>query len=150
MEKKQIFIITACGGQYEDKWERLIGAYSTYDSALKVAKDTVDEYEPIESELPMTFDEYERCNYGYRDIPVDGYDIDDPEQCEYYNEFIERDGHSIDDFKEMQHAEMAKYEDFAFCAIDNIVVDEPINRSGKRYKRTYVERGWDGERYRIN
>ena len=98
----------------------------------------------------MTFDEYERCNYGYRDIPVEGYDMYDPEQWEYYNEFIERDGHSIDDFKEMEQAEIAKHEDFSFCTIDSIVVDEPINRSDKPYKRTYVERGWDGERYRVD
>jgi hypothetical protein len=50
----------------------------------------------------------------------------------------------------MQYAEMAKHKEFSFCTIDSIVIDEPINRSGKPYKRTYVERGWDGERYRIN
>ena len=146
MAKKQIFIITACGGHYKDKWEKLIGAYSTYDSALKVAKDTVDEYKPIESELPMAFDEYERCNYGYRDIPVEGYDFYDTEQKKYYSEIIERDGHSVDDFKKMQHAELSKIKDFTFCTIVSIVVDEPINRFGNT-ACTYVSRGCDGERY---
>ena len=150
MEKQEIFILTACGGEYEDKWESLIGAYSTFENAVQSAKEVVDRYEPIESELPMTFDEYERCNYGYRDCPDSGYDYDNPEEMEYYNELVERDGHSIEDFKKMEDAQSAKSYDFSFCTIENVFINERIKRSDKRYKHTYVSRGWDGERYRVD
>lgn len=150
MEKQEIFILTANGGQYEDSWESLIGAYSTFENALQSAKEVVDRYEPIESELPMTFDEYARCNYGYRDYPESGYDYNNPEEWEYYNELVARDGHSIDDFKKMEEAISAKSNEFSFCTIENVFINERIERSDNRYKLTYVSRGWNGERYRVD
>lgn len=125
-EKKaqnRIYIVESYGGQYEDKWERTIGVFSTYDKALEAAKETCEDYFIDEDKLPMTFDEYIRFNYGYPDYPKDGYDVFDEEQCAYYNTAIDRDGHTKDEFELMDEIEFMMSEDFTGCRIESYVVD---------------------------
>ena len=123
MKDKRVFIVTSCGGQYEDRWDHTEGVFSTYDKALQCAKDVCDMYDIDESKLPMTFDEYGEANYGYPDCPDDGYDYKDEKLCEYYNTVIDRDGHTVSEFEEMELAEQLKNEDFSYCAIDSYLLD---------------------------
>jgi len=147
----KVYIVTACGGHYEDKWEHVVGVYSMYDKAMQVAKETVDAHNVDESKLPMTFEEYQRCNYGCRDYPDDGYDLTDLELQKYYNELVDRDGHTVAEFKEMEEVEQAQDSDFSFCTIEEFIVDDIVHYGASNKTRVYVSAGWDGcEKYHID
>ena len=114
-DANDVYIVESFGGSYEDKWESIIGVYSTYDKAMASAKSEVDTYCVKDSDLPMTWEEYERCNYGNPDAPEDGYDFNDISLCEYYNSIIDRDGYTKEQFKMMDDAMTMRQQDFSYC-----------------------------------
>lgn len=122
--ENRIYIVQSHGGQYEDRWDHIEGIFSNPDKAIQCAKDVCDEYNIDESKLPMTFDEYGMCNYGYPDCPEDGFDYNDASLCEYYNTLIDRDGHTVAEFEAMDNAQNLKYEDFSFCSVESFLIDK--------------------------
>ena len=123
LSQNRVYIVSSFGGQYEDRWERNIGVFTSYDKALQIAKDECEEYHIDESKLPMTFDEYQELNYGYPDCPEEGYDYTNEELCEYYNTPIDKGGHTKEEFLEMDNAQSLQYEDFTGCRIESYVLD---------------------------
>lgn len=124
MSENRIYLVQSHGGQYEDRWDHIEGIFSNSDKAIQCAKDVCDEYNIDESKLPMTFEEYGMCNYGYPDCPEEGYDYNDASLCEYYNTVIDRDGHTVAEFEEMENAEQLQHEDFSFCSVQSFLVDK--------------------------
>lgn len=37
--QNRVYVVESFGGQYEDKWNHVIGIYTDYDKALSVAKE---------------------------------------------------------------------------------------------------------------
>ena len=122
--QNRVYIVESFGGQYEDKWNHIIGIYTDYDKALSVAKEECEKHSVDESKLPMTWDEYQQFNYGYPDYPEDGYDYNDEYLWNYYNTCIDRDGHTKEEFELMDRMQSMKYDDFTGCNIESYVLNE--------------------------
>ena len=122
--QNRVYIVESFGGQYEDKWNHVIGIYTDYDKALSVAKEECEKHSVDESKLPMTWDEYQQFNYGYPDYPEDGYDYNDEYLWNYYNTCIDRDGHTKEEFELMDRMQSMKYDDFTGCNIESYVLNE--------------------------
>ena len=142
---ERIYIVESHGGQHEDSWDHIEGIFADPYKALQHAKDVCDEYDIDESELPMTFEEYGNCNYGYPDCPEEGYDYNDSSLCDYYNTLIDRDGHTVDEFQEMENAEHLMNEDFSFCSVKSYVID----KTGSDMDRKSMTIWKDGNGYDI-
>ena len=140
--QNRVYVVESFGGQYEDKWKHVIGIYTDYDKALSVAKEECEEYFVDESKLPMTWDEYQQFNYGYPDLPDDGYDYDDESLFDYYNTCIDRDGHTKEEFELMDRMQSMKYEDFVGCNIESYVLN--VSGDDKDKIRVYVSKRDDG------
>ena len=140
--QNRVYVVESFGGQYEDKWNHVIGIYTDYDKALSVAKEECEEHFVDESKLPMTWDEYQQFNYGYPDYPEDGYDYNDEYLWNYYNTCIDRDGHTKEEFKLMDRMQSMKYDDFTGCNIESYV----LNKSGDDKDKicVYVSKRDDG------
>ena len=137
----RVYVVESFGGQYEDKWNHVIGIYTDYDKALSVAKEECEEYFVDESKLPMTFDEYCQFNYGYPDCDED-YDYNDKEKFDYYNTVIDRDGHTVEEFEMMDHVQQMQYEDFTGCHIESYILDQ--DGDDKEKIRIFVTKCDDG------
>lgn len=122
--QNRVYVVESFGGQYEDKWNHVIGIYTDYDKALSVAKEECEKHSVDESKLPMTWDEYQQFNYGYPDYPEDGYDYNDEYLWNYYNTCIDRDGHTKEEFELMDRMQSMKYDDFTGCNIESYVLNE--------------------------
>ena len=145
MNKKtqnRVYVVESFGGQYEDKWNHVIGIYTDYDKALSVAKEECEKYFVDESKLPMTWDEYQQFNYGYPDLPDDGYDYDDESLFDYYNTCIDRDGHTKEEFELMDRMQSMKYDDFVGCNIESYVLN--VSGDDKDKMRVFVSKCEDG------
>ena len=140
--QNRVYVVESFGGQYEDKWNNVIGIYTDYDKALSVAKEECEEYFVDESKLPMTWDEYHQFNYGYPDCPDDGYDYNDESLCDYYNTLINRDGHTKEEFELMDRMQSMKYEDFVGCNIESYVLN--VSGDDKDKIRIFVTKCDDG------
>lgn len=123
MEDKKVYLVTAFGGLYDDKWTSTIGIFSTKERAIEEAKKTVMEHTVIENNLPMTFDEWAKCNYGWPDT-WDNEEAD--EYGDYDGDVVDRDGHTKEEFKMMEHAQDIQYEHFGYCDIVEYTLD--VNR----------------------
>ena len=145
MNKKtqnRVYVVESFGGQYEDKWNHVIGIYTDYDKALSVAKEECEEYFVDESKLPMTWDEYQQFNYGYPDLPDDGYDYDDESLFDYYNTCIDRDGHTKEEFELMDRMQSMNSDDFVGCNIESYVLN--VSGGDKDKIRVFVSKCDDG------
>ena len=130
MENKQIHIVQKSGGCYEDSYHYIIGVWPTFDEAMKQAKEKCKEYVVDESKLPMTFDEFINCNYGYPDDPwgsdsEHNYTEDDDK---FLSTIIDRDGHTIDEFKVMSEAWEKTMDDFSGCFIETFTIGVPNDK----------------------
>ena len=144
-EKKaqnRVYVVESFGGQYDDKWEHIIGVYTDYDKALSVAKEECEKYFVDESKLPMTWDEYQQFNYGCPDCPDDGYDYNDESLCDYYNTCIDRDGHTKEEFELMNLMRSIEYNDFVGCNIESYVLN--VSCDDKDKMRVFVSKCEDG------
>jgi hypothetical protein len=122
--EQRIYIVESHGGQYEDSWDHVEGVFLDKNKAIQCAKDICDDYDVDESKLPMTFDEYCRCNYGYPDCPDDEYDYNNELLWDYYNTEIDRDGHTVAEFKIMSEAFELRHNDFSFCTVNSYIIDK--------------------------
>ena len=91
MDKKEIFIVTEYGGEYDDSYENILAVFDTKQLAIDFATKYVADNSVSEDDYPMTLDEYELCNFGYAD--------DD-------SALIDRDGHTKKDFQKMREIQM--------------------------------------------
>ena len=140
--QNRVYVVESFGGQYEDKWNHVIGIYTDYDKALSVAKEECEEYFVDESKLPMTWDEYQQFNYGCPDCPDDGYDDNDESLCDYYNTCIDRDGHTKEEFELMNRMRSIEYDDFVGCNIESYVLNVSCDDNDKM--RVFVSKCEDG------
>ena len=140
--QNRVYVVESFGGQYEDKWNHVIGIYTDYDKALSVAKEECEEYFVDESKLPMTWDEYQQFNYGCPDCPDDGYDYNDESLCDYYNTCIDRDGHTKEEFELMNLMRSIEYNDFVGCNIESYVLN--VSCGDKDKIRVFVSKCEDG------
>ena len=140
--QNRVYVVESFGGQYEDKWNHVIGIYTDYDKALSVAKEECEEHFVDESKLPMTWDEYQQFNYGYPDYPEDGYDYNDEYLWNYYNTCIDRDGHTKEEFELMDRMQSMKYDDFTGCNIESYVLN--VSGDDKDKICVYVSKRDDG------
>ncbi len=140
--QNRVYIVESFGGQYEDKWNHVIGIYTDYDKALSVAKEECEEHFVDESKLPMTWDEYQQFNYGCPDCPDDGYDYNDEYLCDYYNTCIDRDGHTKKEFELMCMQSMKVSDDFTGCHIESYVLN--VSGDDKDKICIYVSKCDDG------
>ena len=142
-QKKQnrVYIVISYGGEYEDSWEHILCTYTDYLKALSAAKKVCDEHVIDESKLPMSFDEYSECGYGYPDCDKVYADMDDDER-KYYDTLIDRDGHTVEEFKIMADAQNKLYDDFLGCQIVSLLLDSDVENNEKAY--IYVKKEEDG------
>lgn len=140
--QNRVYVVESFGGQYEDKWNHVIGIYTDYDKALSVAKEECEKHSVDESKLPMTWDEYQQFNYGYPDYPEDGYDYNDEYLWNYYNTCIDRDGHTKEEFELMDRMQSTKYDDFTGCNIESYVLN--VSGDDKDKICVYVSKRDDG------
>ena len=140
--QNRVYVVESFGGQYEDKWNHIIGSYTDYDKALSVAKEECEKYFVDESKLPMTWDEYQQFNYGCPDCPDDGYDYNDESLCDYYNTCIDRDGHTKEEFELMNLMRSIEYNDFVGCNIESYVLNVSCDDNDKM--RVFVSKCEDG------
>lgn len=132
MENQKVYLVTAHGGIFDDKWTFTVGIFSNKERAIEEAKKTVMEHTIIENNLPMTFDEWAKCNYGWPDTWDD---TEEDEFGEYTGDVVDRDGHTKEEFKIMEKAQELQFENFAFCDIIEYTLD--INASYTE-QRLYV------------
>ena len=140
--QNRVYVVESFGGQYDDKWNHIIGIYTDYDKALSVAKEECEKYFVDESKLPMTWDEYQQFNYGCPDCPDDGYDYNDESLCDYYNTCIDRDGHTKEEFELMNLMRSIEYNDFVGCNIESYVLN--VSGGDKDKMRVFVSKCKDG------
>ena len=140
--KNRVYVVESFGGQYDDKWNYIIGIYTDYDKALSVAKEECEKYFVDESKLPMTWDEYQQFNYGCPDCPDDGYDYNDESLFDYYNTCIDRDGHTKEEFELMNRMRSIEYDDFVGCNIESYVLN--VSGDDKDKMRVFVSKCEDG------
>lgn len=141
--QNRVYVVESFGGQYDDKWNSIIGIYTDYDKALSVAKEECEKYFVDESKLPMTWDEYQQFNYGCPDCPDDGYDYNDESLFDYYNNTcIDRDGHTKEEFELMNRMRSIEYNDFVGCNIESYVLD--VSGDDKDKMRVFVSKSEDG------
>ena len=140
--QNRVYVVESFGGQYDDKWNHIIGIYTDYDKALSVAKEECEKYFVDESKLPMTWDEYQQFNYGCPDCPDDGYDYNDESLFDYYNTCIDRDGHTKEEFELMSRMRSIEYNDFVGCNIESYVLN--VSCEDKNKMRVFVSKCEDG------
>lgn len=140
--QNRVYVVESFGGQYDDKWNNIIGIYTDYDKALSVAKEECEKYFVDESKLPMTWDEYQQFNYGCPDCPDDGYDYNDESLFDYYNTCIDRDGHTKEEFELMNRMRSIEYNDFVGCNIESYVLN--VSCDDKDKMRVFVSKCEDG------
>ena len=122
MEDKKLYITYSFGSYYS---RIIIGVFDCYDKAFEAAKEEIDLHHIDESKLPMTFDEYYNCNYGYPDIDDDFNSTD--KDWDYYNTLIDRDGHTVSDFEIMRKADINQHDDFSHCVIEEAILNGEVN-----------------------